>query len=33
MLTTLRVLKQKPVDQLLAERLEKYRRMGVFEER
>ncbi len=32
-LTTLRVLKQKPVDQLLAERLEKYRRMGVFEER
>ena len=33
LVTTLKVLRQKPVDQLLAERLEKYRRMGVFEER
>lgn len=33
LVTTLKVLVQKPVDQLLAERLEKYRRMGVFEER
>lgn len=33
LVTTLRVLKQKPVETLLKERLEKYRRMGVFEER
>ncbi len=31
--TTLRVLMQKPLEVLLKERLEKYRRMGVFEER
>ncbi|MBK7143175.1 MAG: acetyl-CoA carboxylase carboxyltransferase subunit alpha [bacterium] len=33
LVTTLKVLKQKPVATLLKERLEKYRRMGVFEER
>ncbi len=31
--TTLKVLMQKPLEVLLKERLEKYRRMGVFEER
>lgn len=31
--TTLKVLMQKPLEVLLRERLEKYRRMGVFEER